>query len=270
MSYYIPLPCCECTASTNPCDLPCFVSGVATISGTINVVASGNGNRVAVGSEGTLSPAPYIYSLDFSLDDEINLNSSGTGQTSSVVALFNQEFQYAAGVNCPTTSEDCTASIVVDGIPTFDLSCPANVCLNGQQYQIGTSLSLAENDFQETNCAYSIPPDGDFDDHITRYYCDETQPLGSDAGVGLSYVACSPNGFSISFQIESSLNISTTQEAGYVLVGQIFIDNLAPRPLYAGYAGFAGDTSKTVTGSLNVVLERVIGYINENSECVAP
>jgi hypothetical protein len=270
MSYYIPLPCCECTASTNPCDLPCFVSGVATISGTINVVASGNGNRVTGFGGGTLAQSPYTYSVDFSLDDEISLDGSGNGQTNSVNALFSQEFEYAGGVNCPTVSDDCTASIVVDGIATFGLTCPASVCLNGQQYQIGTSLSFAENDFQETNCNYSIPPDGDADDHISEYFCYETQPLDANAGVALSYVACSLNGFSINFQIASPLSISTTQEAGYVLVGQIFIDNLAPRPLYAGYAGFAGDTSKTVTGSLNVVLERVIGYINENSECVAP
>ena len=267
MAYYIPLPCCECTASTNPCDLPCFVSGVATISGSINVAGSGSGNRKAGGSVGNLSPAPYSYSLDFSLDDEVALNSSGNGQTNSVIALLDQQFEYAAGVNCG--GEDCSGSTVVNDEATFDLSCPANVCIGGQQYQIGTELSLAQNDFQQTNCNYY---DGaGFDDHITNYYCSETQPLDVTTNVGLSYVACSANGFGFSFAIDSAvLTISTTQGSGYIEAGQIFIDNLDPRPLYAGCSGPTGFSSKTITGSMNIVIDRVIGYVNQDSECVAP
>jgi len=267
MSLYIPLPCCECTASTNPCDLPCFVSGVATISGTINVSGSGSGNITAGGSQ-YVSPAPYTYDIDFSLNDEIALDSSGNGQTNSVIALLNQEFQYGAGSNCG--GDDCIGSVVIDGVPIFGLSCPANVCLDGQQYQVGTSLSFAENDFEESNCNYF---DGiSFDDHITEYYCDATYPLTSIANVGLSYVACSLNGFAFSFEIDTSVLItfSTTPAFGYVQAGQIFIDNLAPRPLYVGCSGPAGFSSKTIAGSMNVVIDRVIGYINENSECVAP
>jgi hypothetical protein len=267
MSYYIPLPCCECTASTNPCDLPCFVSGVATISGTINVSGSGSGNRVD-GTNLYASPAPYTYDIDFSLNDEVALDSSGNGQTNSVIALLNQEFQYAAGSDCG--GDDCTGSVVIDGVPIFGLSCPANVCLDGQQYQVGTSLSFAENDFESSNCNYF---DGiSFDDHITDYYCDATYPLASTANVELGYVACSLNEFSFGFGIDNSVSItfSTTQASGYIQVGQIFIDNLAPRPLYAGCSGPAGFTSKTIIGSMNVVLDRVIGYINEDNECVAP
>jgi len=267
MSLYIPLPCCECTASTNPCDLPCFVSGVATISGTINVSGSGSGNITAGGSQ-YVSPAPYTYDIDFSLNDEVALDSSGNGQTNSVIALLNQEFQYAAGSNCG--GDDCTGSVVIDGVPIFGLSCPANVCLDGQQYQVGTSLSFDENDFEGSNCNYF---DGiSFDDHITEYYCDATYPLTSTANVGLSYVACSLNGFAFSFEIDTSVLItfSTTPAFGYVQAGQIFIDNLAPRPLYVGCSGPAGFSSKTIAGSMNVVIDRVIGYINENSECVAP
>jgi len=270
MSYYIPLPCCECTASTNPCDLPCFVSAVATISGNITISGAGSGNRYESGGL-NLSPVPFTYSFNFSLDDEIELDNSGNGQTNSVVALFNQEFEYAAGENCG--GDDCTASTVVDGIATFGLTCPANVCIGGQQFQAGTSLPNELNDFQETNCAYSVPPDGDFDDHITEYYCDEKLPLDSLASVGLGYVACSPNSFTLNFDSGGinylSLSISTTQQSGYAEIGQIFIDNLPPQPLYGGHAGADGTTSKNISGSLNVVIERVIGYIKDG-ECLAP
>jgi hypothetical protein len=264
MSYYIPLPCCECTASTNPCDLPCLVSAVATISGNINIDGVGIGNRFESGGL-LLTPVPFTYSFNFSLDDEINLNSSGNGQTNSVVALFNQQFPYAAGENCGGV--DCTGTTVIDGEPTFGLTCPADVCIGGQRLQAGTSLPNEANDFQVTNCSYSIPPDGDFDDHVTEYYCDEKIALDPIANVGLGYVACSPNGFAISY---GDLGISTTQESGSVEIGQIFIDNLPPKPLYAGYNAVAGASSKNISGSLNVVIERVIGYINENDECVAP
>lgn len=265
MSYYIPLPCCECTASTNPCDLPCFVSAVATISGSINITGSGSGNRGGTFGTG-VSPSPYTFNVNFSLDDIINLDSSGNGQTNSVVALFNQEFEYAAGVNCG--GEDCTGSTEVDGVPTFGLSCPANVCIGGQQYQIGTDLSFVENDFQASNCNYF---DGfDYDDHIAEYYCYVTEPLNGTSNLGLSYVACANNGFGLSFGFgDSTLNFSTTQESGYALVGQIFIDDLPPRPLYIGYIGLAGVISKEIVGSFNVVIQRVIGYIKDY-ECVAP
>lgn len=271
MSYYIPLPCCECTASTNPCDLPCFVSAVATISGNITIAGAGSGNRYESGGF-NLSPVPFTYSFDFSLDDEIELDGSGNGQTNSVIALFNQEFEYAAGENCG--GDNCFGSKFVDGVPTFDIPCPANVCIGGQQFQVGTALTFDLNDLQVTNCSYSIPPDGDSDDHITEYYCDEKLPLDSLASVGLGYVACSPNSFTLNFNSGGNnyalLNISTTQQSGYAEIGQIFIDNLPPQPLYGGYAGADGPTSKNISGSLNVVIERVIGYINENSECVAP
>jgi len=256
MSLYIPLPCCECTASTNPCDLPCFVSAVATISGSINVTGGGNDNGV-----------PYTYNISFSLDDEVALDSSGNGQTNSVVALLTQNFSYAAGTNCG--GDDCVGSTFIDGNFTFDLACPANVCNDGLQIQIGTALSLAENDFQASICEYTV--DGDRDDYITEYYCDSTYPLASTATVGLSYVACLANGFALSFEIDSAfLTISTTQGVGYVEAGQILIDNLDPRPLYVGFSGLSGNSSKSITSSVNIVIDRVIGYINENSECVAP
>lgn len=271
MSYYIPLPCCECTASTNPCDLPCLVSAVATISGNISIAGVGSGNRVESGGL-NLSPVPFTYTFDFSLDDEIELDGSGNGQTNSVVALFNQEFEYAAGENCG--GDDCTGATAVDGVATFGLTCPANVCIGGQQFQVGTSLPFELNDYQETNCAYSVPPDGDFDDNITAYYCDEKLPLDPLATVGLGYVACSQNSFTLNFDSGGNnyalLNISTTQQSGYAEIGQIFIDNLPPQPLYGGYAGADGATSKNIDGSLHVVIERVIGYINQDSECVAP
>jgi hypothetical protein len=264
MSYYIPLPCCECTASTNPCDLPCLVSAVATISGNINIDGVGIGNRFESGGL-DLTPVPFTYSFNFSLDDAINLNSSGNGQTNSVVALFNQQFPYAAGENCG--GDGCSGSTFVRGVVTTDLACPADVCIDGQQFQAGTSLPSEFNDYQTTNCNYSVPPDGDADDHITEYYCDEKEALDPIANVALGYVACSPNGFAISY---NDLGISTTQESGSVEIGQIFIDNLPPKPLYAGYNAVAGASSKNISGSFNVVIERVIGYINENDECVAP
>jgi hypothetical protein len=268
MSYYIPLPCCECTASTNPCDLPCLVSAVATISGNINIDGVGIGNRYESGGL-DLTPVPFTYSFNFSLDDEINLNSSGNGQTNSVIALFNQEFEYSAGENCG--GDECTGSTLINGNVTTGLSCPANVCIGGQQFQAGTSLTFELNNLQSTNCSYSVPPSGDFDDHITEYYCDEKIPLDSLADVGLGYVACSPNSFTLNFGNNNYalLNISTTQQSGYTQIGQIFIDNLPPQPLYGGYGGADGVTSKIMNGSLNVVIERVIGYIKDG-ECVAP
>jgi hypothetical protein len=130
------------------------------------------------------------------------------------------------------------------------------------------------NNYQGSNCAYSVPPDGDFDDHEVDYYCDEKLPLDSLASVVLGYVACSPNSFTLNFNSGGNnyalLNISTTQQSGYSQIGLIFIDNLAPQTLYGGYGGADGATSKVIEGSLNVVIERVIGYINENNECVAP
>jgi hypothetical protein len=269
MSLYIPLGCCECTASTNPCDLPCFISGVATISGSINITGSGSGNIVNNGNLQLISPAPYTYNIDVSLDDEVTLDSSGSGQINSVTALLDQQFEYAAGVNCG--GDDCSGSTVVDDIPTFDLGCPANVCLGGQQYQEGTNLSVVENDFQETNCNYF---DGaSFDDHIVSYYCDAAYPIDTiSPGVQLSYVACSNNEFTFSFTIGSSVVItfSTIQASGYIQVGFFFVDYIAGRPLYAGCSGPAGSSSKTITGSMDVVIDRVIGYINEDNECVGP
>jgi len=266
MGLYIPLPCCECTASTNPCDLPCLVSAVATISGSINVVGSGSG-AIAICCGFPVSPAPYLYDIDFSLNDEVTLDSSGNGQTNSVIALLDQQFAYAPGTNCLGT--ECSGSTVVNGVPTFDLSCPANVCIGGQQYQIGTALQEAENNIQSSNCNYN---DGiDTEDHINDYSCNATYPLDSIANPELSYVACSYNEFAFSFEIgTATLVVSTIQAGGYIELGQIFIDNLDPRPLYAGCSGPTGFSSKTITGSMNIVIDRVIGYINENSECVAP
>jgi len=267
MSYYIPLPCCECTASTNPCDLPCFVSGVATISGSINITGSGAGNIIADGSYLLISPAPYTYTINFSLNDSVSLDNSGSGQTDSVVALLNQNFEYAAGTNC--YGDDCYGATFINGNFTIDLSCPADVCDGGQQLQVGTALSLAENDLQASICEYTL--DGDRDDYVTEYYCNATYPLASTAGVGLNYIACSNNGFSFSFEIgDSVLAFSTIQGDGYNQVGQIFIDDLAPRPLYLGFSGPIGSSEETITGSMNVVVDRVIGYINENNECVTP
>jgi hypothetical protein len=271
MSLYLPLPCCECTASTNPCDLPCFVSAVATISGSINVYASGNGNRISenFGPSFPVSSVPYTYTINFSLDTEINLNGFGNGQA-TVYALYDQQFSYSAGPNCP--GEGCDAITVVNGIVTTGLSCPADVCDGGQAYKIGTGLSPETNDEQDTSCEF------EGDQSIFVYFCDETKILSPTASVALSYVACATNGFTISFPIDGSvLSFSTTQGAQYFLIGEIFIDNLDPRPLYAGYGGFGNgagcigaDTSRTIAGSLNVVIERTIGYVNQDGGCVAP
>ena len=269
MSYYIPLPCCECTASTNPCDLPCFVSAVATISGNISIAGSGSGNRVDEGGY-DVSPVPFTYAFDFSLDDIIELDDSGNGQTNAVLALFNQEFEYAAGENCG--GNNCVASTIVNGVETYDLTCPANVCIDGQQYQTGTMLPFELNDRQVTACVFT-PPGGEETGHFAVYYCDERHPLVTLAGVNLGYVACSQNSFTLDFNNNSlgfdELIISTTQQSGYAQIGQIFIDNLPPQPLYVGYDGVSGATSKEIGGYFNVVIERVIGYIKDG-ECVAP
>ena len=274
MSYYIPLPCCECTASTNPCDSPCLVSAVATISGSIGISASGLGDRNVgefPGGKILLSPVPYSYTIDFSLTDEISLDSYGNGQTTSVDALFDQRLAYSAGANCG--GSPCEGSKVINGQVTTGLGCPVNLCDGGQIYQLGTNLGNIQSNSQFSNCAYpDPPPNEDENDHEVGYYCYETNSLDPTAGVVLSYLPCTTNGFDISFSIVdgSILYISTTQNAQYVSVGQIFIDNLAPRPLYAGYAGIEGDTSLSINGSMNVVIDRVIGYINENNQCVAP
>ena len=268
MSLYIPLPCCECTASTNPCDLPCFISGVATISGSININGSGSGNVIEEGSILLVSPAPYTYNIDVTLNAEVALDSSGSGQTDSVTFLLDQQFAYAAGTEC--FGEDCYGATIVDGNFTIDLPCPANVCQGGQSYQIGTALSLARNDLQASICDFTV--DGFRDGYVTEYYCDATYPISTiTSSVQLSYVACSNNEFALSFQVNDVLiTFSTTPAFGYIQAGQIFIDNLAPRPLYVGCSGPNGFSSKTIAGSMNVVIDRVIGYINQDSECVAP
>ena len=273
MSYYIPLPCCECTASTNPCDSPCLVSAVATISGSINVSASGLGNRNVIYGLGSsiLSAVPYTYTINFSLDDEINIDSFGNGQTTSVVALFDQQFPYAAGANCE--GSPCEGIKEINGNITTGLSCPVDLCEGGQNYQLGTSLPNLYSNLQESNCVFADPPPNeDNNDHQVGYYCNETNSLNATASAVLSYVPCATNGLAVSFPIidGSVLYISTTQSSQYVLVGQIFIDNLAPRPLYAGYEGITGDINRTITGSMNIVIDRVIGYVNQDSECVAP
>lgn len=270
MSYYIPLPCCECTASTNPCDLPCFVSAVATISGNISIAGAGSGNKTYEGGY-DISPVPFTYAFDFSLDDIIELDDSGNGQTNAVVALFNQEFEYAAGENCGGSG--CFGITIVNGVETLDLPCPTNVCIDGQQYQTGTMLPFELNDLEITSCIYT-PPGGEGESgFFSIYYCDERHPLVTLAYVNLGYVACSQNSFALVFNNNSlgfdELIISTTQQSGYAQIGQIFIDNLPPQPLYVGYDGVSGATSKEIGGYFNVVIERVIGYIKDG-ECVAP
>jgi hypothetical protein len=271
MAYYIPLPCCECTPSTNPCDLPCLISAAATIEAAIEVVGNGVGNRIDNGAGNPHSEVAFSFNFSFDLNDYFPINSSGFGQAGPFDGLFIQSYQFAAGVNCPTFAEDCSGSIFVDGIPTFGLDCPANVCIEGQDYTIGTSVTPARLDLQETNCFFSIPPDDDGEDHIMEYVCDERLATSPTANVQLQYTACSTNHFTlISSQEydEFSLTISSIQSSGAVTVGSIFIDNLAPQPLYASYVGPIGLDSKIISGTANVVIDRTIGYINENQICV--
>jgi len=218
-----------------------------------------------------VSSFSYTYTIDFSLNDEINIDSFGDGQTNSVVALFNQQFPHVAGANCE--GSPCEGIKAIDGNITTGLSCPVDLCEEGGQvYQLGTSLPHHVDNYQESNCVFADPPPNeDNNDHVVGYNCNETNSLNATASAVLSYVACTANGFDISFPIidDAVLNFSTTQGAQYVLVGQIFIDNLAPRPLYAGYAGIAGDTTISIAGLMNVVIDRTIGYVNQNNECVA-
>jgi hypothetical protein len=224
----------------------------ATISASLNAGGSGSGYTA---NSAITSPVPYTYSFTFSLNDVVSLDGSGGGQTDSVSALFNRQFQYAAGVNCG--GDDCSGSKSVNGVPTFGLTCPADVCAGGLQVQFGTSLAFAESDYQATNCNYSVPP-GEAGDNELEYYCNSTFPLSPNAGVGFSMEsnACASSQFNLSFGegfAETTILISTTQGAGYLQRGQIFIGCSPAIPLYVGYSGPTGVNN--IAGSVNVVIE---------------
>jgi len=273
------LPCgCPCTNLENPCDCcPCITNVKIYSNISLNITGSGSSPAYPSLGDGQRNVS-YTFSYTNSIDSLLDIPN---GSDSSLLACascrasdfsanaslrtgflstdfdFIQNWVLAPGTNCPTGSIGCQGSATGGRVG----DCPLDVCLDGQVLHLSPAGS-GETDLQVSNCYYKTPPDGDFDDHLTEYFCnsDLTSIVQTQDFFGDFTICPSTNFFSLSLSLRDvdymlGFSLSTSPVNG-TLIGYVVLNNSQTQtPLYLGYPGPGGMTSKSITGEAIIGIE---------------